>query len=251
MEETKRRRFIIRAVLEGEVDVSEEPVPPVPQYVTSGLIHRWDGIDNTRNGHSSAAAAWDDLVGDADLTVNGAITWGDSYASLPAIGTTGNFMKSAEGKASTAAGKTVEVVIAPDGTDTCTIAQLANDSAGYGKITVYSDNTIGVKGDSGYTYDTGVASITAVRHIGAVFESDPTQQTVYVNGDAVSLSSRTHSMRYENSCYIVGGSMRYATDTSAGYSFKGKIYAIRIYDRNLTAEEIAQNYAVDQARFGI
>lgn len=30
MEETKRRRFIIRAVLEGEVDVSEEPTPPQP-----------------------------------------------------------------------------------------------------------------------------------------------------------------------------------------------------------------------------
>lgn len=30
MEETKRRRFIIRAVLEGEVDVQE--APPVPEY---------------------------------------------------------------------------------------------------------------------------------------------------------------------------------------------------------------------------
>ena len=28
MEETKRRRYIIRAVLEGEVDVHEEPVSP-------------------------------------------------------------------------------------------------------------------------------------------------------------------------------------------------------------------------------
>lgn len=33
MEETKRRRFIIRAVLEGEVDVHEEPVPPLPPGV--------------------------------------------------------------------------------------------------------------------------------------------------------------------------------------------------------------------------
>ena len=32
MEETKRRRFIIRAVLEGEVDVQDAPTPPQPEY---------------------------------------------------------------------------------------------------------------------------------------------------------------------------------------------------------------------------
>lgn len=35
MEETKRRRFIIRAVLEGEVDVQEEPVTPGVLYQLS------------------------------------------------------------------------------------------------------------------------------------------------------------------------------------------------------------------------
>lgn len=220
-------------------------------YITDGLIHRWDGIDNTGSGHNSSATAWADLVGDANLTITGSITWGDSYASFPAIGTTGNYMRSATDKATTAAGKTVEIVIAPDGTDTATVAQLSNDNAAYGKITVYSDNTVGVKGDSGYTYETGVSSITGVKHIGAVFGSSPTTQTVYVNGAAVSLSSKSHSMRYANSCFVVGGSMRYTTDTQAGYSFKGKVYAIRIYDRNLSADEIAQNYATDVSRFSL
>ena len=32
MEETKRRRFIIRAVLEGEVDVQDAPTPPQPSW---------------------------------------------------------------------------------------------------------------------------------------------------------------------------------------------------------------------------
>lgn len=38
MEETKRRRFIIRAVLEGEVDVQDAPVP------------QWDYVWNTSSG---------------------------------------------------------------------------------------------------------------------------------------------------------------------------------------------------------
>ena len=43
MEETKRRRFIIRAVLEGEVDVQDEPVPGVLYPLT-------DGVYETANG---------------------------------------------------------------------------------------------------------------------------------------------------------------------------------------------------------
>lgn len=41
MEETKRRRFIIRAVLEGEVDVQEEPQPG-QGLVTDGLLTYFD-----------------------------------------------------------------------------------------------------------------------------------------------------------------------------------------------------------------
>ena len=56
MEETKRRRFIIRAVLEGEVDVSEEPVSPYQfvefiessgtQYLDTGLnVTEFDKVE--------------------------------------------------------------------------------------------------------------------------------------------------------------------------------------------------------------
>ena len=59
MEETKRRRFIIRAVLEGEVDVSEEPQPVLPegytqlQYVEADG-RQWinTGVDETQTSHA-------------------------------------------------------------------------------------------------------------------------------------------------------------------------------------------------------
>lgn len=52
MEETKRRRYIIRAVLEGEVDVHEEPVPPIPPGVLYQLSEAtvFDGTNLIETG---------------------------------------------------------------------------------------------------------------------------------------------------------------------------------------------------------
>jgi hypothetical protein len=33
--------------------------------------------------------------------------------------------------------------------------------------------------------------------------------------------------------------------------FKGDLYAVRFYNRKLTAEEVARNYRVDKRRFGL
>lgn len=59
MEETKRRRFIIRAVLEGEVDVQEEPGPILPegytrlQYVEADGNQWIDiGLNETETSHA-------------------------------------------------------------------------------------------------------------------------------------------------------------------------------------------------------
>lgn len=249
MEETKRRRFIIRAVLEGEVDVQEQP-QPVPQYVTSGLIHRWDAIDNTGSGHDAEAAVWKDLVGDYDLTLYGGVAWGDDYASFDGVNTTS--MKSAADKIVAPQGKTVEIVFEASRTDTSAVAQLCYDQSlsedAYGKIVIFSDNTVAVRGKSGTTYRTGESAITDVRHIAGVYSAVPDIAAVYVNGIPAELSNTTHSLKNSFNKMVVGGNMPVEGVTS--YRLLGKVYAIRIYDRNLTAEEIAQNYAVDQARFG-
>lgn len=41
------------------------------------------------------------------------------------------------------------------------------------------------------------------------------------------------------------------TNAQQGAWLNGKIYSVHIYNRALTDEEIAQNYAIDKARFGI
>ena len=73
MEETKRRRFIIRAVLEGEVDVSEEPQPEPSQGDIFGVFTRNYSLGKKINESTSPIplyAVWNNSAnGRAAMTV--------------------------------------------------------------------------------------------------------------------------------------------------------------------------------------
>lgn len=43
----------------------------------------------------------------------------------------------------------------------------------------------------------------------------------------------------------------YGNASSAHYPFDGRIYSVRVYDRQLTATEIKQNYDLDKKRFNL
>ena len=254
MEETKRRRFIIRAVLEGEVDVQDTPAP-VPHYVTDGLIHRWDAIDNTGTGHSAAATVWKDLVGEYDLNIHGTeITWGDDYVQF--TGDTASFFYSDENDVEDPSGKTVEIVMIPESASTGCVGQFfyqsghGNDARG--KIVLYSDLTWASQGMSARTWESGVNSLSDLKYVGATFTSTGAVSEAYANGAEVAQSANTHSLRYSINRMLVGGQMQsWSGSPSIAYPFVGKVKAIRIYNRELTAEEIAQNHSADVAIYGI
>lgn len=228
-------------------------------YVTSGLIHRWDGIQNTANGHDSSVTTWKDLIGSYDLefkdTGGTALVW--NADSLSFDGSSHAYVWAASGQSETANDKTIEIVCKPltQGSSAATITQTfspgsANADA-VGKVSIFSDNTVSAQGKSGYTYATGLSSYTAINSIVATFASTPAVNKVYVNNTELSLSTITHSLKNTYNRMVVGASKQGDGDTGTGYWFTGKIYAIRIYNRNLTAEEIAQNYAVDVQRFNL
>lgn len=221
-------------------------------YVTSGLIHHWDGIDNTGSGHSTTTDVWKDLVGDFDLTRQSStqVTWGTDHAAI--VAGSGSYFLSAVGNIEDPNGKTIEVVIAPSANVTSTIIQpffeSGNASNAIGKISIYNDNTVGAKGQSGNTYSTGLSALTALRSISATISSYQVS-SVFVNGTEASLSNKTHSLTGSYNRMVVGESK--TSDGNNGYQFSGKVYAIRIYNRNLSASEIAQNYATDVSRFSL
>ncbi len=223
------------------------------EYITDGLIHRWDGIQNTANGHDSSAATWKDLIGtyDLELVSTSALTWNND--SLSFSGATDSYARSATGNIESAVNKTVEIVLEPSQSAVQTVAQPfcegVSTTDAIGKVNIFSDNTVSTQGKSAVTYNTGLSATTAVRSIVGTFTSTPAVNKVYVNGAEATVSSKTHSMKNTYNRMIVGASK--SSDSNNGYQFTGKIYAIRIYNRNLTAEEIAQNYATDVQRFGL
>lgn len=246
MEETKRRRFIIRAVLEGEVDVHEEPVPPGPQYVTSGLIHRWDGIDNTGSGHDASATSWKDLIGNVDITTLTRATWADDGLEFEGVNSQRAY---ASANIASTDDSTIEVVYKSTASNTQMIASfdILNGTTSK-RFSIFSDNTLKCVGDSGYAFANPLTSITDINSTSAVYSGFSVSHA-YVNAEEVSLSNKTHSFkRTTGNNFVLFGNVDSGDSTK--YPFTGKIMAVRVYNRALTDSEIAQNYAADQERFG-
>ena len=87
------------------------------------------------------------------------------------------------------------------------------------------------------TANTGFITLTAV------FKAN-SYQRLFINGVKVATTSALSPSSIPSSGTIGGGS---------GYAFTGgsKFYNMRVYKRALTDEEIARNYEIDQARFGL
>lgn len=213
-------------------------------YITNGLVHRWDGIDNTSSGHDSSVTVWEDLVGSNDLTMNSSTyaTWTSNALNL--AGNNAQYLDCVGGQID-AGEATVEVVISPQ---TSATAQLIvffgtnQRSACY-----YSDKTFSMNGASSNAYPIGVSEFSEVHHLAGAYNSGVATGTYYLNGEEATQGSTTHSLTGNQT-----GIMRVGTTGSnvPGYPFTGLIHSIRIYNRLLSASEIAQNYAVDVARFG-
>jgi len=227
----------------GKTTTFTVTVTAASPYVTTGLIHHWDAIDNTASGHSSSTTTWYDLVGTDDLAMSASQpTWSADAANFDNSINQQTFTGAETSEACT--GKSFEVVFQPASTNTCSVCQVFNDSSAAGKACLYSDNSIAVKGASAKTYPTGLTSVSDVNYICGTFDSNGAIDSVYVNGSAVSQGSTTHSLSGQKTNVIIG-------KVDSGYRFYGKVHAVRIYDKILSASEVASNYAADVTRFSL
>lgn len=236
----------------GKTDTFNVTVTAAPSYVSDGLIHHFDAINNTGNGHDANAATWVDLVGTDYLTPNtlSAVSWESN--ALVLSGNSGQQLLGND-SSTNASGKTIEVVFSTESSQTGVIVAPFYDGTNnttknnaYGKIVLYSDGTFGVMGKSGNTYPIGVNSISALHHICGSYSNASTVSAAYANGSSCSAGSTTHSLQRSASTMVVG-----ASPDEMNYRFTGKIHSIRIYNRVLTAEEVASNYQIDLTRFGL
>ena len=253
-------------------------VPTARDYVQTGLVAVWDGIENAGWGiHDANATSWVDLMNGALLTiVNGAftnnsiiLTSGNIYnQSLPAF-----TQAIASGEATIEYGG----VFRPrEG------ISYSNESTGFKIGGYYSSTWTSTSGSTqgatfwtksnvnsssfGNTYPTGYearwgwddsmanhaapTSITTSSRQGGIGQRACTVQMVigsgigtsYVDTSFFNSAMVNTAATYKNSGFVLGS---YTARSNMEY------YFFRVYSRALTAEEIARNHAIDKARFNL
>ena len=221
-----------------------------PTYVTSGLIDHWDGIDNTRSGHNASASAWEDLVGSHDLTLNSTTkaTWGEDH--LYFTGKTNQHIRDANSGLDGSA-LTVEVVLAPETNATEQVFAWFGNSSYKRAILFYSNNTISeyFEGANRSDYVTGLTNFSDIETIAITYPANSKEGTMYINNAQVAKTGSASSWNIVSGLSTIHFGNQ--TGSSGNYQYKGKVYAIRFYNRELTTEELTQNHQVDVTRFGL
>ena len=206
-------------------------------YVQNGLIAQWDGIDNQGTGtHDPTATTWKDLKGSLDMALTAKGSWTGGNALYVAGGGAG-----AQGDSATPAYKTIEVVykmteaggriLFNSGINTRFVVF---DGDG---TWLYFDGSTTTK-NIAYSYDADTMRFAAATYDGS------TVSNIYFNGEVQNCDSHINTWGTGDGKVAVGD-----RTLSKAYPWMGEVYAIRLYDRVLTDEEIASNCAIDKARF--
>ena len=231
-------------------NVSEASVPTAKDYIQEGLIAMWDGIENAGwRKHNPNATVWVDLIDNTRWYVlNSYAEWHDSYITKSDHSYAGWI------------GKINKKIPANIYHKECVV--LLHKTFG-DRAVFWSVEGISVNDNVNALAEIGAnkwaLSGQKVNKPYIKIESDIilsisgyTTTTIYKNSIQSSLIEKNNVMYGKG--LLLGGSTRVDADYSSNferYGTDGNIYNIRIYDRELSAEEIAYNYAIDKARFKI
>ena len=206
-------------------------------YVTDGLIACFDAIDNAGTGvHDSDFGYWVDLTTQGyDIQIApyiGSQLWGWTDTSLMAksVSSVPLFKNCFDYK-------TIEIAAKYNGKYEA-LFWAGNGGGGKTVITGCTGDSVQFN-ISGMLYPIGD---TTYLYGACVYSSSGNQ--VYIKSEPVE-GSGSDSWG-STKAVSTGLGMGYGN----GFRFTGEYYAIRLYDRELTAEEIAHNYRVDSIRYG-
>lgn len=227
-------------------------------YVKSGLIGWWDGILNTRDGHSPSTTIWEDLGPNQfdavartssnwrwlDKCYNGLSNTGEGFA-IPRDFT--NVLATAL----TNGELTIEMVFACDEDRRMSIFSQYGTGTGF---EFYPQSYAGVY----RSYFSGAPDVWAnvwptggyaTIHTGSTVVGGTVANVVaYGDGKQLTTNATLPAVSTINSTYsfILGGE-----NNRTAMSINGRLYCVRVYNRALTPVEVAQNAAVDRGRFGV
>lgn len=211
-------------------------------YLQDGLIAMWDGIENVGYGkHSNNATTWKDLVGTNHLVCGNGVSFSDNACVFTGKG-------SAEGGKITQGnwqGVTLEMVYSRGSTGqfACGCCGTNEASTGLGAFGIRDNNrSITIRFDGAGVSVDGYPSLVSI-------SSNGTNMFVAVDGSIRATLANKMAFFKPNTTSTNPFSV---AEWHSNYSFfNGDAYCIRIYNRALTAEEVAYNYAIDKERFGL
>lgn len=235
-------------------------------YIQNGLVAMWDGIENIGWGqHSDSATTWVDLKGTTnyDFLLRNSYTWASN-----GLITSPTYDRIAETTSSIpyATNLTTEIVFEtyafpttasrilffklgetlPYGNYNWAMRSLMFTHNGTGKIgwMFKSHSILSNTGYSNPPLNTPM-SISTVYAVPSGSDDNKRKQ----NPTRVLFDGVAKSPSWASDGSAIGGQMWISNNSTNG--FYGKVYAIRVYNRQLSNDEIGQNYAIDKQRFGI
>lgn len=205
------------------------PQYTINDYVQDGIVFWLDGIENTRNGHDASSSTWQDLTSsNRDMTYNGSQVIADKYCILNGKSTITRY-------SSTTTSYTIELVL---GYSPNTSVHMIMPWRGNNFGTCYVENRkVMFRAASTSTTLTGILMEDGINTYTARGNSN-----FRTNG----VASTTTTLK--RSASNTGNFMGYY-NTSYPWPCSVPIYAIRIYNRTLTDDEVFSNALVDAARF--
>ena len=212
-------------------------------YVTDGLVAMWDGEWNAGGGkHNDTTTVIKDLIGSCDLSIVDTTTIGGNYFMPAFLPNVVNLLSSVP-LPTTIRAIEMTVTDAKGGANNFGIMTIAQNYRGVCKFVEW----IGCGSSGNYLMrQQSVNSGIAVWSINYNNDNNNTNVSFCKNGEAASGATTSWS----------SVAMADGTDSDKLVRVRApyadcRIYSIRLYNRTLAASEIAANYAIDKARFGL
>jgi len=239
--------------------------PKGNDYITDGLIVYYSGIDNTGNGYSTSATEWADLSGNNNVgkMYNFSNGTGDNS------GWTTNGLKfrlyySYNGVVTVNDKKMTDLFSDMPVTISCTytvktggnyMGLFGNHGIGSAGFLVQyegSSSSAGWLGGSGRTISTSDWASDNSQHNLTLVIMSTSRMILYIDGQQV-YDRNTFSGSLNSSMYFTIGNAYLQANppeyAPSDRTFNGTIHNFLIYNRDLSADEVAYNYNVDLAKY--
>ena len=249
---TETGNYIVK-LANGNIQSDEQKITVMAdyEYEKEGLLIYYDAENSSlENGTEDTVKIWKDISGNNnDITLNN-IQVNEDH-SLSAIDTTTSAIKNIN----VPSNYTIEVVAKYNTTDIGYLYVLRQNSNCYSYLWNYSDNgnTLSYRynnSDKNWDVFDNITDETTIVNkkylISITFNVQQKQAKIYVNGEYIKTVTLNYYNQMENTTLLL-----FNAPKGDRPLIGGAIYTFRLYNQELTEEQIKNNYTLEQQRYQI